>query len=298
VCFVFGLALCGAVAAEDPQGNALDNNTTLENTPDSSYDNSLPGLDPRIYGVIKENNTPANGATITIKDPNTNETIATGTTDSTGQYNINFISNQNIFKVEITYKNYKPYTVTVECTGPLVELNYTFIPSKMLKPTKLTLIVDGYIRNPTNLLKDVYKELYEDGYDFELRIFDLQEIYFNPGNIVPKLAEELKTTNILAVLITGGGSYALTSNHIEKAVESLPTDASIYGNNINFKGRNVTPFGFDVSMIFGSYFNRENIKRIYLDLLRRSNAINISTNDTKIINQTQTSFLYHPDTRT
>ena len=76
---VFAMALCGAVSAEDSQGGALNDTTTLQSIAEQTNSNSSGGSsedDPRIYGVIKANNTPANGAVINIRNPTNNSIIS------------------------------------------------------------------------------------------------------------------------------------------------------------------------------------------------------------------------------
>jgi|GEM_PF-6996746 len=118
-----------------------------------------------------ENNTSAEGALIKIKDPATNTTITTGITNSGD--NISFISNQSIFNIEITYKNYKPYITRIEYTGtpPMANLNHAFVPSKLLKPTKMLVFLSGCFVGTVNLMiNDIYKnQLLSDGYDFKLK---------------------------------------------------------------------------------------------------------------------------------
>ena len=100
--------------------------------------------DPRIQGTVKEiynessgtytnldNAIPVNGAKITIKNPVNGSTIATGTTNSQGKYDINFISVLTKFQVEISYSTYKKFTTSVTPTGspvPTAVLNHTFLP--------------------------------------------------------------------------------------------------------------------------------------------------------------------------
>ncbi|MEN4019006.1 MAG: cobaltochelatase subunit CobN [Methanobacterium sp.] len=139
---VFTLALCGAVAAENSQGGELLNQNTTITSDNSSSTSQV--SDPRIYGVVKEiynessgtytnltNAIPVKNATITIQNPTTNATIASGTTNSTGEYDISFLSNLTEFKVEIAYLTYKNFTTTVTPTGtpiPETTLNHTFMP--------------------------------------------------------------------------------------------------------------------------------------------------------------------------
>lgn len=141
---VFTLFLCGAVAAEGSQGGGYLNQNTTITSNNSSESTSQGGFDPRIHGVVKEiynessgtytnltNAIPVKNAVITIKNPTTNATIASGTTNSTGEYDISFLSNLTEFKVEIAYLTYKNFTTTVTPTGtpiPEATLNHTFMP--------------------------------------------------------------------------------------------------------------------------------------------------------------------------
>jgi len=98
--FIFALILCGVVAAEDPQGD-VDSNPIQMNASNSNSGAAQDDSDPRIHGTVKEiynassgtytnlnNAIPVKGAKITIKNPANGSTIATGTTNSQGKYDI------------------------------------------------------------------------------------------------------------------------------------------------------------------------------------------------------------------
>lgn len=141
---VFALLLCGAVSAGDSQrGELLNQNTTITSD-NSSIGASQSDLDPRIYGVVREiynessgtytnltNAIPVKNATIKIKNPANNSILATGTTNTNGEYDISFISALPQFKVEIAYSTYKTYVANVTPTGapiPEATINHTFMP--------------------------------------------------------------------------------------------------------------------------------------------------------------------------
>jgi cobaltochelatase CobN len=141
--FIFALILCGTVTAADPQGDA--NTGTLQmNDSNGSSGAAQDDSDPRIQGTVKEiynassgtytnlnKAIPVKGAKITIKNPANGSTIATGTTNSQGKYDISFISALTKFRVEISYSTYKKFTTSVTPTGspvPTAVLNHTFLP--------------------------------------------------------------------------------------------------------------------------------------------------------------------------
>lgn len=266
--------------------------------------------DPTIKGTIMENNTPAEGAMITIKDPNTNMTITTGASNSTGGYTISFTSNQNIFKVEITYKNYKPYTATVECTGSTVELNHTFIPSRMLKPIKMLVFVSGCPTGTVDLMiNDVYKnQLLTEGYDFDLIIFSMETININSTEW-QKLLDELKTVDIFFYMtrpnypltgITYGPSYDVPSD-FESLAKQMKQGSKIFILGAEKPSCNVTSveiinLPLQYGQVLSFLLSKENIKRTLLEILREANAISISQNETKLL-PPPGDFLYHPDSQ-
>ncbi len=147
ITFVFALALCGAVTAEDSQGGVDTGQIPVNDSETGSEEDTeiqVDEPDPRIYGLIKEiydentgnytdlaNAIPVSGATITIKDPNDDSVIATGTTDENGEYDIYFVSALTEFKVEIAYSTYKTQVTNVTPVGapiPEANLNHTFMP--------------------------------------------------------------------------------------------------------------------------------------------------------------------------
>jgi len=158
------MVLCGAVSAEDTStGGDLINATTAESN------NSSSDVDPRIYGVIKENDTPANGAILNIRNPSNNTIIASGTTNSSGDYDISFISNFTEFNVEIAYSTYLNYTAKVTPTGspvPTAVLNHTFVPSKNFE-------LKIYDSSAVSLNPDYFKRFGEDLKDADIYIIHL-----------------------------------------------------------------------------------------------------------------------------
>ncbi|MEM4524741.1 MAG: cobaltochelatase subunit CobN [Methanothermobacter sp.] len=296
VMIIFALSLSSTVSAND-----------LQIEPENQTTN---GIDPIIKGTVMENNTPAEGATITVKDPTTNMTIITGTTNSTGEYKINFISNQNTFKLEITYKNYKPYTTIVECSGtpPTAELNHTFVPSKMLKPIKMLVFVSGCPTGTVDLMiNDVYKkQLLPEGYDFDLEISSMETININSTEW-QTLLEKLKTTDIFFYLtrpnypltgITYGPSYDVASD-FETMAKQMKQGSKIFllgavKPSCNVTGVEIVNLPLQYGQLLSFLLSKENIKRTLLEILREANAISISQNETKLL-PPPGDFLYHPD---
>lgn len=87
------MVLCGAVSAEDTStGGGLNNTATVYSTNQTNASSKMiqNEPDPRIYGVIKNDTTPAIGAIINIKNPTNNSLITSGTTNSSGKYDIYF----------------------------------------------------------------------------------------------------------------------------------------------------------------------------------------------------------------
>jgi len=141
--FVFALILCGAVSAENTTGGELLNQNTAITSANSSS-TSQNDSNFRIHGLVREifnessgnytnltNAIPVKNATITIKNPTTNAAIASGTTNSTGEYDISFLSNLTEFRVKIAYSTYKTFITNVTPTGTLIPqatLNHIFMP--------------------------------------------------------------------------------------------------------------------------------------------------------------------------
>ncbi|HOI71760.1 MAG TPA: cobaltochelatase subunit CobN [Methanobacterium sp.] len=140
---VFALILCGPITAVDPQEN-VDTDSFQMYDSNTNQIGGQQDLDPQIHGTVKEiynessgtytnltNAIPVKGAKITVQNPANGLTIATGTTDADGKYDINFVSTLTQFKVEITYSTYKKFITNVTPTGspiPDAVLNHTFMP--------------------------------------------------------------------------------------------------------------------------------------------------------------------------
>ena len=292
VLLFFALNLSSAVSAKD-------------------FDQSLE--DPIIQGKIMENNTPAEGALIKIKDFVTKATITTGITNSTGEYSINFASNQTTFEVEITYKNYKPYTTTIECTGtpPIANLNHTFVPSKMLKPTRMLVFVSGCPTGTVDLMiNDVYKnQLLPEGYDFDLEIFSMETININSTEWQTFL-DRLRTVDIFFYMtrpnypLTGinyGPTYDASAD-FESMAKQMKQGSKIFllgaeKPSCNVTGVEIVNLPLQYGQVLSFLLSKENIKRTLLEILRESDAISISQNETKLI-PPPGDFLYHPDSPT
>ncbi|MCC7551873.1 MAG: cobaltochelatase subunit CobN [Methanobacterium sp.] len=298
-CLVFALALSGAVAAEDSQGGELDD-TTLQSTSEQSNSSNNDGsneLDPRIYGVIKEDTTPTDGATVTIKNPTTNAIIASGTTNSSGEYDISFLSDLTEFKVEIAYLAYKNYTTTVTPTGspiPMANLNYTFMPSQMLKPTKMVVIIGGYGFTPVQKILDAYKELNLEGYDFDMKVFYHADLAFD-ADARERFANELKTANIFFMTSGFSSTQPQSYEEITQLIDIyLPNDATIVQTGSYYLGeRDATKVSYGFS---GSY-SKETIKKVFLNVLKISGTISDST-DINIVPEVGEDLIYHPDAST
>lgn len=297
LCLVFALALSGTVAAEDSQGGALSDTNNSQSTAEQSNitnDNSSE-LDPRIYGVIKNNETPANGATVTIRNPTTGEVLASGNTNSSGNYDISFISNLTEFNVEISYLTYL-YITKLTTTGapvPTANFNYTFVPSKMLKDVKMVIFVAGSrVGVVDRVMNDVYlSSLLPEGYYFDLKIFS-EDTLSTDDTILQRFAEELKTSNIL--LLVNIGTNTFTAQLAPYALQ-MPAGSKVYqigGSTGVLQGVNVTSLSY--SSAINANLSPENIKRSMLAVLKEYKAISSTTNTTIITLPTE--FVYHPDT--
>lgn len=293
--FVFALTLCGAVAAEDTTHEVgLNDTVTAQSVAES---NSSAEIDPRIYGVIKDNGAPANGATVTVRNPNNNSIIASGTTNSTGNYDISFISNLTQFKVDIAYSTYKNYTTTVTPTGspiPTSELNHTFVPSKMLKPVNMVIFVAGSrVGVVDRVMNEVYRNnLVPEGYDFELKIFS-EDTLATDSATFQRFVEALKSANIFLMVNTGTNTFTAS---LSPVVQQMPAGSKVYmlgGSNPLSADINVTTLGIS-SSILNANLSPENIRRGMLQALKEYGAIDGSTNTTVITLPTE--FVYHPDT--
>lgn len=298
-CLVFALVLSGTVAAEDSQGGGLDDSTTLQSTSEQSNNNNSGSceVDPRIYGVIKENTTLANGATITIKNPTTNAIIASGTTNSTGEYDISFISNLTEFKVEIAYLTYKNFTTTVTPTGlpiPTANLNHTFMPSQMLKTAKMVVVIGGYGFSPLQKILDAYKELNLEGYYFDLKVFYQADLAFDPA-ARERFANELKTANIFFMTSGFSSTQPQSFTEITQLIDSsLPNDATIVQTGAYYLGsRNKTTYSYG----FGGSYSKTTIKKVFLHILKLGGTISNSTNTT-FTPEAGEDLMYHPDAST
>lgn len=301
-CLVFALALSGTVAAEDSQGGGLEDSTTLQSNSEQTNSNNNSGsndVDPRIYGVIKDNDTPANGATITIKNPTNNSVIATGTTNSTGEYDISFLSSLTEFKVEIAYSTYLTFVSMLTPTGspiPTAELNHTFAPSKMLQPTNMVVVGGAPLLSTVNMVNTVYKELLiPEGYYFNLKIFTTSDLSSQA------FLDALKTANILWI---NGGPYAVIPSSVQMAqlLSQMPADGQVFsthnlGTNLT---RNVTYLTglYGVGSLSFANLNNDNIKRTMLYIMNTSKVINIIASEFTIIPRSKDFIAYHPDTTT
>ncbi|MDI6701479.1 cobaltochelatase subunit CobN [Methanothermobacter wolfeii] len=284
--FVFILAFTGTVAAEDSQGG-------VETTIMQGYDanGSVSPVDPRIYGVIKENGSPAAGANITVRDPSTGELLASAITNSTGAYDISFISNLTEFRVEIKYADYPVIMKTVKPGGtpvPTAELNHTFVPSRMLKPVKVVILATRL--QAIGPITKAYYDLLNEGYYFELKVFSSDDVGASEA-IRKKFGEEILDADILYMFHVNNPLTAQISPLLQK----MKNGSYIFQTSCSgvFEGVNVTNFGY--SSVFSSDLSKENLKRVILELLRRTGSINISANDTAIIPMPK-DFIYHPDT--
>jgi len=296
ICFVFALALSGAVAAEDSQGGGLNDNTTIQSEQSNGNSNgSSVGDDPRIYGVIMNDTTPASGANITIRNPTTGDVVASGITNSTGEYDISFISNLTEFNVKISYLTYL-YTTMVTPTGTPVltaNLNYTFAPSKMLKDVKMVIFVAGSrVGVVDRVMNDVYlSSLLPEGYYFDLKIFS-EDTLSTDDTVLQRFAEELKTSNIL--LLVNIGTNTFTAQLAPYALQ-MPAGSKVYqigGSTGVLQGVNVTSLSY--SSAINANLSPENIKRSMLAVLKQYNAVSSTINTTIITLPTE--FVYHPDT--
>jgi cobaltochelatase CobN len=289
--FVFIMSLCGAVTATDSQ-EGINDTTTVQSVNGTNSSSNEP--DPRIYGVIINNTTPANGAVINIRNPSNNSLIISGVTNSNGEYDIYFNSSLTDFKVEILFGG-KNYTHTVTPTGtpiPTVELNYTFVPSKMLKDVKMVILVAGSrVGTIDRVMNDVYlNQLLLEGYDFELKIFS-EDVLAADAETFQKFSNELKTSNIF--LMVNPGTNVFTAS-LSSVVQQMPTGSMVYllGGSNPLTGVNVTTLSG--SSVLNADLSTENIKRAMLGVLKNFAAINSSTNTTIIA--MPKDFVYHPDT--
>ncbi|MCK9151180.1 cobaltochelatase subunit CobN [Methanobacterium alcaliphilum] len=295
--FVFIMACCGAVAATDSQGGVNDTQTT-EFSSNETNDNSNQGTvepDPRIYGVILNNTTPAHGAIINIKNPTNNLTLASGVTNASGEYDIYFNSSLTQFQVEIIFSTFKTFTTTVTPTGspiPTAELNHTFVPSKMLKDVKMVILVAGSrVGTIDRVMNDVYlNQLLAEGYDFELKIF-AEDTASTDTEVFEKFSNELKTANIFVMINPGSNVFTA---YLSSIVKNMPNGSKIYliGGSNPLSGFNVTTLSY--SSVLNANLSPENIKRAMLAVLKDFSAISSSTNTTIIT--MPTDFVYHPDT--
>ncbi|WP_424356031.1 cobaltochelatase subunit CobN [Methanobacterium sp. MBAC-LM] len=295
---LFVLSICGTVAADDTKTGGDLNNSVVERSTAQTNDNgSLKDIDPRIYGVVKVNKSPASGAKITIINPNNNSVIASGTTNSTGNYDVNFVSNLTKFKVNIAYSTYKNYTTTVTPTGspiPTAELNHTFVPSKMLKSVKMVIFVAGSrVGVVDRVMNDVYlNNLVPEGYDFELKIFS-EDTLSTDSATFKRFSEALKTANIFLMVNPGTNTFTAT---LSPVVQKMPSGSKVYllgGSNPLTDSTKVTTLGI-ASSILNANLSPENIRRGMLQALKEYKAIDSSTNTTVITLPTE--FVYHPDT--
>ncbi len=303
-CLVFALALSGTVTAEDSQGSGLDDSSDIQISPGQSnaYNNSYSMEDdPRIYGVIKENTTPVQGAMVIVKNPTNNSIITSGITNSSGEYDISFFSNLTEFNVEISYSSYKTFITTVKPTGlpiPTAKLNHTFMPSQMLKTTKMMILLRGYGYTPVERLLESYEELLQEGYDFDLRCFYLADLSYNT-TILEQFTNELKNTTIIyfPTIQLGPFSYQTQQGTELSAIidQSLPITSRIVlgstGNSAFYTGtRNVTSFPYGLL----SSYSKETIKKLILSVLKLDGAIANSTNTT-FVGGASADMIYHPD---
>ncbi|MEG3225253.1 MAG: hypothetical protein BME94_06995 [Methanobacteriales archaeon Met13] len=291
--FVFVMALCGAVAATNSQGDANDTQTVQSVNGTNSSSNEP---DPRIHGVIRNNTTPANGAVINIRNPSNNSLIISGTTNSNGEYDIYFNSSLTQFKVEILFGG-RNFTTTVTPTGtpiPTAELNHTFVPSKMLKPVKMVVAIGGYGFTPLQTMLEAYKELNQEGYYFDMKVFYNADLAFD-GSKRERFVNELETANIFFMATGFSSTQPQSSAEITQLIDSsLPSDATIVQTGAHYLGsRNKTTYSYG----FSSAYSKATIKKVYLSVLKIGGAISNSTNTTFTPESGQ-DLLYHPDTNT
>ncbi|MCK9151179.1 cobaltochelatase subunit CobN [Methanobacterium alcaliphilum] len=297
--FVFIMACCGAVAATDSQGGVNDTQTTESDANENQNQNLNQGTsepDPRIYGVILNNTTPAHGALINIKNPTNNSLIASGVTNASGEYDIYFNSSLTQFQVEIIFAN-KNFTSTVTPTGtpiPTAELNYTFVPSQMLKPVKMVTVIGGYGFTPLQKILDAYNELNLEGYEFDLKVFYHADIAF-AGAARENFANELKTANIFFMTSGFSSTQPQAFSEITEIIDNnLPTNAALIQTGSHYLGsRNKTTYSYG----FSSSYSKETIKKVFLSVLKIGGAIDNSTNTT-FVPETSQDLIYHPDAST
>jgi cobaltochelatase CobN len=290
--FVFVMSLCGAVAATDSQGGANDTQTvqSLNGTNSSSNE-----PDPRIHGVIRNNTTLANGAVINIRNPSNNSLIISGTTNSSGEYDIYFNSSLTQFKVEILFGG-RNFTTTVTPTGtpiPTAELNHTFVQTKMLKPVKMV-ILSTRLQAVDPLIKAYKQDLVPEGYDFELKIFDSSEVQNNPV-VFQQLTEELKTANIFYMFHVNNP----LSSALVPALKAMNSSTVIFQTSCSgdFSASNKTIRNLAAySSAFSSDLSQENMKRILLHVLNATNSIPALSSSELAIIPTIKDYVYHPDT--
>ncbi|NYB52137.1 MAG: cobaltochelatase subunit CobN [Methanobacteriaceae archaeon] len=180
------------------------------------------------------------------------------------------------------------------------------MPSQMLKPVKMVVLLTGCVVGTVDpMVNDVYKNmLVPQGYDFQLKIYTMDDINtFNSK--ATEFREELKTTDIFFLFtrpnypltgMTYGTDFDAPAD-FKAMVSQMPLDARVFILGPT-KPANITTVNITTlpaySAVAAPALSKENVKRVLLEILRQSNAINISPNDTKLVPGIQ-DFIYHPD---
>ncbi|WP_370005595.1 cobaltochelatase subunit CobN [Methanothermobacter sp. KEPCO 2] len=159
--------------------------------------------------------------------------------------------------------------------------------SKMLKPAKVVVLATRL--QAVEPMKNAYRELLNDGYNFELKIFTSDDVAAN-SSIRENFGKEIRNADILYMFHVNN---PLTSQ-ISPLIRNMKNGSSIFQTSCSgvFEGCNVINFGY--SSVFSSDLSKENLRRVLLELLRRTGHINISANETQIIPLPK-DFVYHPD---
>ncbi|GAB6055529.1 cobaltochelatase subunit CobN [Methanobacterium movens] len=164
--------------------------------------------------------------------------------------------------------------------------------SKMLKDVKMV-IISTRLQAVGPLVNAYKNELVPAGYDFELKIYDSNELTLNPAYF-QLLGEDLKNTDILYMFHVNN---PLTSD-LAPLIRGMPAHAQIFqtacSGDMSAYGKGVTDFNY-YRPVFGADLSQENLKRAVLELLRRTDAIELDPSETEIVPLPK-EFLYHPDT--
>jgi len=160
----------------------------------------------------------------------------------------------------------------------------------MLKPPKVVVLATRL--QAIEPMKNAYKDLLNEGYQFELRIFSSDDVTAD-SSVRENFGNELKNADILYMFHVNN---PLTSQ-ISPLIRNMKNGSYVFQTSCSgvFDGCNITNFGY--SSVFSSDLSKENLRRLMLELLRRTGHISISPNETQIIPMPK-DFIYHPDTVT